>query len=113
MILPIKNEGYEFTVSPGILNSYSTMPDYSVTITNIKNFVRDGVKYNSMGMVLTVWDDGGSAFFSRDWYGVAYGAEHSWNPNEANISNFMKDLTKQFISINPVILQGQYGSLLN
>jgi hexosaminidase len=88
MILPVKDAGYEFTVSPGILNSYSTMPDYSVTMKNIRNLVRDGEKHGAMGMVLTVWDDGGSAFFSRDWYGVAYGAEHSWNPNNKEISDF-------------------------
>ena len=89
-ILPFKDRGFEFTISPGVLNSYSTMPDYSVTVTNIKNLVRDGVKYGTLGMILTVWDDGGSAFFSRDWYGVAYGADQSWNPNEKKISNFDK-----------------------
>ena len=94
MILPFKNAGYDFTISPGVLNSYSTMPDFSVSMPNIKNLVRDGVKYGSMGMVLTVWDDGGSAFFSRDWYGVAYGAEHSWNPNERSLPDFNERFNK-------------------
>ena len=89
-IFPFKEKGFDFTISPGVLNSYSTMPDYSVTVTNIKNLVRDGVKYGTIGMILTIWDSGGSAFFSRDWYGVAYGADQSWNPNEENISNFDK-----------------------
>ncbi|MEO8399101.1 MAG: family 20 glycosylhydrolase, partial [Ignavibacteriaceae bacterium] len=94
VILPVKNEGFDFTISPGILNSYSTMPDYSITMTNIRNLVRDGVKYGSIGMVLTVWDDGGSAFFSRDWYGVAYGGEQSWNPNQENLSDFNERFNK-------------------
>lgn len=88
MIIPVKEAGFEFTISPGVLNSYSTMPHYSVTVGNIKNFVRDGVRHGAIGMVLTVWDDGGSAFFSRDWYGVAYGADHSWNPNQDSIMSF-------------------------
>jgi hexosaminidase len=87
-IEPFKNAGYQFTISPGILNSYSTMPDYSVTMTNIKNFAKDGIELGALGMVLTVWDDGGSAFFSRDWYGVAYGADQSWNPTEDTYDEF-------------------------
>ena len=43
-----------------------------------------------MGMVCTVWDDGGSAFFSRDWYGVSYSADQSWNSKKYNISEFNK-----------------------
>lgn len=87
-ILPVKNAGYKFTISPGILNSYSTMPDFSVAIPNIHNFVRDGINYGAIGMVCTVWDDGGSAFFSKDWYGVSYAADQSWNSTSQNISEF-------------------------
>ena len=90
MIEPFKDAGFDFTISPGVLNSRSVMPDYNVSIPNIHNFVKDGVKYGSMGMVCTVWDDGGSAFFSRDWYGVSYSADQSWNSTEYNISEFDK-----------------------
>ena len=36
-------------------------------------------------MLNTVWDDGGSALFSRDWYGVAFSADQSWQsaPDDA------------------------------
>lgn len=88
MIEPFKNAGYEFTISPGVLNSYSTMPDYSESLPNINVLVRDGIHYGSLGMVCTIWDDGGSAFFSKDWYGVSYAADQSWNSSEYSINDF-------------------------
>ena len=36
----------------------------------------------------TVWDDGGKALFSQDWYGVAYSADQSWHVNDESISQF-------------------------
>lgn len=88
MIKPLTEAGFRFTVSPGILNSYSTMPDFRRAKGNIRKFVRDGKANGTMGMLLTVWDDGGSALFSRDWYGVAFGAEQAWNPVEPDGAHF-------------------------
>ena len=90
MIEPIKDAGFDFTISPGVLNSLNIMPDYFVTMPNIHNLVKDGINYGAMGMVCTVWDDGGSAFFSRDWYGVAYSADQSWNSSAYNLNEFDK-----------------------
>jgi hypothetical protein len=90
MIEPVKNAGFEFTVSPGVLNSGSTLPDYSESFPNINQFVKDGVQYNAMGMVCTMWDDGGSVFFSRDWYGAAYAADQGWNSSGPDINEFDK-----------------------
>ena len=87
-ILPYKNAGFEFMFSCGILNSNRMMPDYNMTFTNIRNFVRDGASYGTLGMLNTVWDDGGKALFSLDWYGVAYGADHSWNVNNDPVEQF-------------------------
>jgi hexosaminidase len=90
MIEPIKRAGFDFTISPGVLNSSGTMPDYSQTMPNIHGLVKDGINYGTMGMVCTVWDDGGSAMFSRDWYGVAYSADQSWNSTGYNLEEFDK-----------------------
>lgn len=78
---PIVEKGFDFWVCPGVLNSYSVMPDFNESLVNIRNFVNEGYEKGTQGMLLTVWDDGGLHFFSRDWYGVAYGAEQSWHPN--------------------------------
>lgn len=87
-IKPFKEHGYETLVVPGVLNSSRVMPEWNESITNIHNFIRDGVRYNSMGYLNTVWDDGGFAFFSIDWYGVVYSAEQGWNSRERDLESF-------------------------
>lgn len=79
MIVPFDEAGYDFIVTPGVLNSSRIMPDFRQAVGNIRSFVRDGVEHGALGMFMTVWDDGGSALFARDWYGVAYAADQAWN----------------------------------
>jgi hypothetical protein len=76
---PIAAAGFEFFVGPGVLNSARSMPEYRGTFANIRGFTRDGKERGAGGVLTCVWDDGGSALFSRDWYGVAYGADQSWH----------------------------------
>lgn len=85
---PVKAAGFDFLVCPGVLNSNRIMPDFNMTIGNIKNFINEGKVKGASGVLNTVWDDGGRHFFSRDWYGVAYGADQSWNPNHTSIEQF-------------------------
>lgn len=85
---PYKEAGFDFFFSPGVLNSNRMMPDYQMTFINIKNFVRDGWEHGALGMLNTVWDDGGKAIFSQDWYGIAYSAEQSWHVNDEAVENF-------------------------
>ena len=73
------DRGYNPLISTGILNSHSMIPDFEVAKGNIGGFLAEGKRLEAWGMLNTVWDDGGSALFSRDWYGVAYAAEQSWN----------------------------------
>lgn len=87
-IKPFAQNGFETLIVPGVLNSSRVMPEWNEAITNIHNFIRDGVKYNSFGFLNTVWDDGGFAFFSIDWYGVAYSADQGWNSSERNLESF-------------------------
>jgi len=80
-IVPFKNAGFKFLVSPGVLNSLSIMPDFNTAIKNIGGFINEAIEQDAWGTLNTVWDDGGAALFSRDWYGVAYAADQSWNSN--------------------------------
>jgi hypothetical protein len=82
---PFKAAGFQFMYSCGVLNSNRLMPDYRMTMANIKNFTRAAVPAGTIGMLCTVWDDGGNAFFPLDWYGVAYAAEQSWHMNDDEI----------------------------
>lgn len=87
-IIPIKDVGFEFWVVPGVLNSYRLFPNYYQAITNIKNFTADGFKYGASGVLNCVWDDGGSTLFTNAWYGVAYGADKSWNSKSSDGKKF-------------------------
>lgn len=87
-IQPLKDAGVKFFVSPGVLNSNRIFPDYIQTFGNIKGFVRAGIDAGADGMLLTIWDDGGKAMFSNDWYGIAYAADKSWNPESNDSTEF-------------------------
>lgn len=76
---PFIENDFELLVSTGVLNSSSIMPDFNVARGNIGGFMAETIKQGAWGMMNTVWDDGGFALFSRDWYGVSYAADQSWN----------------------------------
>ena len=88
MIQPLQKAGFDVMICPGIVNSRRIMPDFKVARKNIRNFLADGHKNDVLGVLLTVWDDAGTALFSRDWYGVAYAAEQSWHVGETSDTSF-------------------------
>lgn len=90
---PFVEKGFDFMVCTGVLNSYRVSPDYKLAIPNIHKFIKEGVDKGAMGVLNTVWDDGGLHTFDRDWYGVAYGAEHAWNPNNRELNDFDRRLS--------------------
>ncbi len=93
---PLKNAGFDFTISPGVLNSNRLFPDYEMTFTNIRNFINEGYSKGTKGVFLTVWDDGGPHFFNHDWYGVAYNAEQCWKPNKDDTAPFALRFSQAF-----------------
>jgi hexosaminidase len=95
-ISPIVDAVHPFVVCPGVLNSDRIIPDFSVSRINIREFIQEGFQHGALGVLNTVWDDGGAHFFSRDWYGVAYGADQSWNPHTTNDSLFDDRFTQTF-----------------
>lgn len=78
-IEPFARSGYEFFVCPGVSNWNRILPDFAVATTNIRHFVRDGVKYGTIGMLNTAWDDDGESLNATQWHGYAWGAECAWN----------------------------------
>ncbi len=83
---PFKDAGFKLLASSAILNSFSIMPDFNVSKGNIRGLLAEAKQQNAWGMLNTIWDDGGFALFSRDWYGVAYAADQSWNSNPVDIT---------------------------
>ncbi len=88
MILPIKEKGFDVIVTTGVSCSRKLFPDFETTKGNIKNFVRDGIKHGVLGVLNTNWDDFGGNFFSNNWYGIAFGANQSWNSDNNETGNF-------------------------
>lgn len=78
-ILPFARSGYEFLVCPGVNNWSRILPDFDVALTNIRNFVRDGVQHGALGMLNTDWEDDGEAINAVKWHADAWAAECAWN----------------------------------
>jgi hexosaminidase len=88
IILPFKQAGFDFFISPGVSCWKSILPDFGIATTNIRNFVRDGVKYGAMGMLNTTWDDNGENLFPVNWPGLAWGADCAWNASSTTVEDF-------------------------
>ncbi len=78
-IIPFAKSGYEFFVCPGVNCWNRVLPQFGAATTNIRNFVRDGIKHGATGMLNTAWDDDGENFNAPNWHGFAWGAECAWN----------------------------------
>ncbi len=87
-IIPFAESGYEFFVCPGINNWNRILPDFGTTTTNIHNFVRDGAKHGTLGMLNTAWEDDGEALQGYKWHGYAWGAECAWNASTTTPEQF-------------------------
>lgn len=87
-IVPFSKSGYEFFVCPGVNNWSRILPDFGVAVTNIHNFVRDGVKHNALGMLNTDWEDDGEALNATKWHADAWAAECAWNASKTPYEQF-------------------------
>ncbi len=89
-ITPFKNAGFEFFVCPGVSNWNRILPDFSTSVTNIHNYIRDGAALGASGMINTTWNDDGETLFGPDVYAIAYGAECAWNGSTTTTEQFNK-----------------------
>jgi len=87
-ILPFSKSGYEFFVCPGVSDWNRILPDFAVAVTNIHNFVRDGIKHGAIGMINTDWEDDGEALKAVKWHADAWAAECAWNASATPIRDF-------------------------
>jgi len=87
-ITPFAKSGYEFFVCPGVSDWNRILPDFGVAVTNIHNFVRDGIKQGASGMINTDWEDDGEALKAVKWHADAWAAECAWNASATPIDAF-------------------------
>ena len=77
---PYKESGRNFFVAPGVSLSERVWPKHYEFRKNITNLCRDGYKNGALGVINTCWDDFGESLINSALYGLAWGAEMSWNP---------------------------------
>ena len=86
--LPFAKSGYEFFVCPGVSDWSRILPDFGVAVTNIHNFIRDGIKHGASGMINTDWEDDAEALKAVKWHADAWAAECAWNASATPIEAF-------------------------
>ncbi len=77
---PYVKSGRNYFVAPGASLSERVWPKHYEFKANITNLCRDGYKNGALGVINTCWDDFGESLTNCALYGLALGAEMSWNP---------------------------------
>ena len=77
---PYVKSGRNFFVAPGVSLSERVWPKHYEFRKNITNLCRDGYKNGALGVINTCWDDFGESLTNCALFGLALGAETSWNP---------------------------------
>lgn len=88
ILKPYTDAGLQTMVAPGASNWNVIWPNLDVAYMNIRNFVRDGQKAGSIGMLNTTWDDDGETLFDMTWPAMVFGAAAGWQPGESVIDDF-------------------------
>ena len=77
---PYVQSGHKFFVAPGVSLSERVWPKHYEFVSNITHLCRDGYRNGALGVINTCWDDFGESLTNCAMYGLALGAEMSWNP---------------------------------
>ena len=95
-LAPYVNSGRKFFVAPGVSLSERVWPKHFEFKKNIANLCRDGYKNGALGVINTCWDDFGESLTNSALYGLALGAEMSWNAVSASDRAMEANFTHHF-----------------
>lgn len=87
---PYADKNIPTFVAPAAFYGGRVFPDYGSHMKNMRNFVSDGQRFHSMGMLNTSWNDLGEDLFDMGWYGVVYSAACSWQTGECSEKQYRK-----------------------
>ncbi len=94
---PYVKSGRNFFVAPGVSLSERVWPKHYEFRKNITNLCRDGYKNGAFGVINTCWDDFGESLINSALYGLALGAETSWNAASQQERSTETDFTIHFM----------------
>ena len=93
---PFTAAGIETWVAPGVNNWSLVWPNSNDALNNIQQFVAEGQRQHSTGVLNTIWYDDGEALANNNWYGLLFGAAASWQPGLSNIADFQDSYAQVF-----------------
>ena len=94
---PYVKSGRNFFVAPRVSLSERVWPKHYEFRKNITNLCRDGYKNGAFGVINTCWDDFGESLINSALYGLALGAETSWNAASQQERSTETDFTIHFM----------------
>ena len=94
---PYVKSGRTYFVAPGVSLSERVWPKHYEFRKNITNLCLDGYKNGALGVINTCWDDFGESLTNCALFGLALGAETSWNATTKQERDTEANFTAHFL----------------
>ena len=95
-LTPFTSAGFETWVATGVNNWSVVYPDNNDALANIQQFVLEGQRQHSTGLLNTIWHDDGESLANSNWYGLLFGAQAGWHQGESSIPQFQQSFAQVF-----------------